>query len=67
MVLITVLALTPLFRSLPEATLGAVVIHAVWHLIDLSKLSRYRQIKSSTFGPQLSPWLACWSLAFCLV
>jgi len=35
MVLITLVALTPLFHDLPEATLGAVVIHAVWHLIDL--------------------------------
>ncbi len=49
LVLITVLWLTPLFRTLPEATLGAIVIHAVWHLIDFAKLSRYRGIKSIDF------------------
>ncbi|NJN80973.1 MAG: STAS domain-containing protein [Caldilineaceae bacterium] len=49
MVLITVVALTPLFYSLPEAALGAIVIHAVWHLIDLSKLQRYRRIKHVDF------------------
>jgi SulP family sulfate permease len=45
MVLITILALTPLFRSLPEATLGAIVIHAVWHVIDFSKLNRLHKIR----------------------
>ena len=35
--LLTVVALTPLFKTLPEATLGAIVVHAVWHLIDFSK------------------------------
>ena len=37
-VFITILFLTPLFRTLPEATLGAIVIHAVWHLINFKKL-----------------------------
>lgn len=33
LLLVTMLFLTPLFHNLPEATLGAIVIHAVWHLI----------------------------------
>jgi SulP family sulfate permease len=45
MVVITIVALTPLFQNLPEATLGAIVIHAVWHLIDFSKLSRLHKIR----------------------
>ncbi len=45
MVVITIVALTPLFQNLPEATLGAIVIHAVWHLIDFSKLSRLHRIR----------------------
>jgi high affinity sulfate transporter 1 len=43
-VLITALTLTPLFHNLPEATLGAIVIHAVWHNISFSKISQYRSI-----------------------
>jgi len=49
MVLITLVALTPLFHDLPEATLGAVVIHAVWHLIDFPKLRAYYYIKRIDF------------------
>jgi high affinity sulfate transporter 1 len=43
-IIITIVALTPLFYALPEATLGAIVIHAVWHLINFKKLARYRGI-----------------------
>jgi SulP family sulfate permease len=43
-VLITAAALTPLFHNLPEATLGAIVIHAVWKNINLSKITQYRSI-----------------------
>jgi high affinity sulfate transporter 1 len=43
-VLITAVALTGLFYNLPEATLGAIVIHAVWHNISFSKISQYRAI-----------------------
>jgi high affinity sulfate transporter 1 len=48
-VLITALFLTPLFRTLPEATLGAIVIHAVWHLINFKKLWNYKTITSLDF------------------
>jgi high affinity sulfate transporter 1 len=48
-VLITALFLTPLFRTLPEATLGAIVIHAVWHLINYKKIWQYRSITSLDF------------------
>jgi len=51
MVLVTIVALTPLFQSLPEATLGAIVIHAVWHVIDFSKLSRLYKIRLDDFWP----------------
>ena len=43
-ILITAVALTGLFYNLPEATLGAIVIHAVWKNINLSKISQYRGI-----------------------
>jgi len=48
-ILITIVALTPLFYALPEATLGAIVIHAVWHLINPKKLTRYRKFTQLDF------------------
>ncbi len=38
--LITIIFLTPLFASLPEAVLGALIIHAVWHIIASRKLKK---------------------------
>jgi high affinity sulfate transporter 1 len=49
-ILITAVALTPLFYSLPEATLGAIVIHAVWHNISLVKITQYRDITKVDFA-----------------
>jgi high affinity sulfate transporter 1 len=40
--IVTVLFLTPLFKSLPEAVLAALIIHAVWHIIASRKLRRIR-------------------------
>lgn len=42
--IVTVVVLTPLFTSLPEAVLGAMIIHAVWHLIVARKLRRFREL-----------------------
>ena len=39
--LVTVLFLTPLFKSLPEAVLAALIIHAVSHLMKVGELKRY--------------------------
>ena len=41
--IVTVLFLTPLFASLPEAVLGALIIHALWHIIASRKLIKLRQ------------------------
>jgi MFS superfamily sulfate permease-like transporter len=49
LVLITALWLTPLFQNLPEATLGAIVIHAVFHLIDFDKITRYAKVRQDDF------------------
>jgi high affinity sulfate transporter 1 len=49
-ILITAAALTPLFYNLPEATLGAIVIHAVWKNINLRKVSQYRRITDLDFA-----------------
>ena len=50
MVLITVIALLPLFHDLPEAVLGAIVIHAVVRLMRVGELRRFYQIHRSEFG-----------------
>ncbi|NOX61102.1 MAG: sulfate permease [Chloroflexi bacterium] len=52
-IIITVLFLTPLFYSLPEATLGAIVIHAVWKLISFHKLKRYWIVRRGDFWASL--------------
>jgi MFS superfamily sulfate permease-like transporter len=40
--IITLLFLTPLFATLPEAVLAALIIHAVWHIIASRKLQKLR-------------------------
>lgn len=40
--IITVLFLTPLFKTLPEAVLGALIIHALWHILASRKLRKIR-------------------------
>jgi len=52
-ILITAAALTWLFYYLPEATLGAIVIHAVWKNINFSKISKYRKITNLDFATAL--------------
>mgnify|MGYP001825676495 CR=1 FL=1 len=48
-VFITILFFTWIFELLPEATLGAIVIHAVWHLIDFHKIGRYWSVRGDDF------------------
>jgi high affinity sulfate transporter 1 len=47
--LITVLFLTPLFKNLPEAVLGALIIHAVSHLWKIREFRLYRQLQPLEF------------------
>jgi SulP family sulfate permease len=49
LVLVTIVALTPLFHNLPEAALGAIVIHAVFGLVRPGKLMRYRKLSAFDF------------------
>jgi MFS superfamily sulfate permease-like transporter len=46
-IIVTVVALTPLFTTLPEAVLGALIIHAVWHIIASRKLARIRKVSTT--------------------
>ena len=48
-VIVVLLLLTGWFYHLPEAILAAIVIHAVWHLLDYKALLRFRQISRIEF------------------
>jgi sulfate permease, SulP family len=47
--LVTVVALTPLFTSLPEAVLGALIIHAVSHMMSVQKLKAVYRLAPTEF------------------
>lgn len=42
--IVTVLLLTPLFKTLPEAVLAALIIHALWHILVARKLQAIRTV-----------------------
>ena len=50
MVLITLVALMPLFHNLPEAVLGAIVIHAVARMMKVNELKRFYQFHVDEFA-----------------
>ncbi|HLB48008.1 MAG TPA: SulP family inorganic anion transporter [Anaerolineales bacterium] len=53
----TLLFLTPLFTTLPEAVLAALIIHAVWHIIASRQLEQVRLVSRTEF------WLGMLALA----
>jgi sulfate permease, SulP family len=55
--LVTLLFLTPLFASLPEAVLAALIINAVWHILTSRKLAKIRLVSPTEF------WLGALTLA----
>ncbi len=59
--LITVIALTPLFKSLPDAVLAALIIHAVFHLMKVAEMQRFYRLVPSEF------WLGIITLAGVIV
>ena len=46
--ILTLLFLMPLFRNLPEAVMGAIVVHAVWHLADVKEMRRLASLKTGS-------------------
>lgn len=56
LILITVIALTPLFYNLPQAVLGAIVIASVLSLLNVVEMKRLYQLRRSDF------WLAIISM-----
>jgi high affinity sulfate transporter 1 len=57
LVVFTTLFIAGAFEQLPEAVLGAIVIHAVWGMIDASELTRLRRAHLPDF------WLALAAVA----
>ena len=51
--LLTILVLAGLFEKLPETVLAAVVIHAVWGMLDFSKLARLWRAHIGEFAPAI--------------
>jgi high affinity sulfate transporter 1 len=47
--LVTIIALTPLFRDLPEAVLAALIIHAVSHLMKVREMRRFHRLVPREF------------------
>ncbi len=45
---LTLAYLLPLIRNLPEAVLGAIVVHAVAHLADVGTLKHYAKLRSGS-------------------
>src|SRR5215471_3971831 len=51
---LTLLFLMPLFEKLPEAVLGAIVFHAVWHLADVKEMRRLASLKTGSIWAALT-------------
>jgi high affinity sulfate transporter 1 len=49
LIIMVVLWLTPFFHNLAEAAIGAIIIHAVWHLMKVGELRRIYGIKKVDF------------------
>jgi high affinity sulfate transporter 1 len=47
--LVTIIALTPLFTDLPEAILGALIIHAVSHLMKVGEMRKFYALVRTEF------------------
>ena len=52
--LVAVLAVTRVLHGLPEAILGAVVVRAVWGLIDVKALRRFASVRAIDAAPALA-------------
>jgi sulfate permease, SulP family len=55
---LTLAYLLPLIRNLPEAVLGAIVVHAVAHLADVRTLRYYAKLRSGSIWTALIALLA---------
>jgi len=56
-VALTLAFLLPMFRHLPEAVLGAIVVHAVMHLADVGTLKYYAKLRTGSIWIALAALL----------
>jgi high affinity sulfate transporter 1 len=54
---LTLAFLLPMFRHLPEAVLGAIVVHAVMHLADIGTLKYYAKLRTGSIWIALAALL----------
>jgi sulfate permease, SulP family len=57
MVLITLVALMPLFHNLPQAVLAAIIIHAVARMMRVAELKRFYRFHPSELGQAMAALL----------
>jgi SulP family sulfate permease len=62
LVVVVTALFTPLFYNLPEATLGAIVIHAVWGLFDVAALRRFARLSRPDLAVALTALLGVLAL-----
>jgi len=61
-VTLVIVALTPLFRQLPSATLGAIVVVAVAKLFDLAEIRHIQHLKTADFATLVVAFVATLAL-----
>lgn len=61
LVLVIAMWLTPFFRNLPQATLAAIIIHAIWRMMNVNEMRRFFGIRKIDF------WLAVLTLVGVLI
>lgn len=62
LVLVVIVAFTPLFRQLPAATLGAIVLVAVAKLVDVREMRHVRAVKTSDLITMIVAFVATLAL-----
>ena len=62
LVALVIVAFTPLFRLLPAATLGAIVLVAVAKLVDVGEMRHIRQVKTSDLATMVVAFVATLTL-----
>jgi sulfate permease, SulP family len=61
-VLLVIVAFTPLFQQLPSATLGAIVVVAVAKLFDFAEIRHIKQLKTADFVTLVAAFVATLAL-----
>jgi high affinity sulfate transporter 1 len=55
--LVVIVAVAPALSALPYAVLSAIVVKAVWNLMDVTAMHRYREVRQLDFGAAVTALL----------